>query len=66
MNMIEIEDLTINKAGRTILSLDSLRIPVHGLHLLLGPNGAGKSKFLQALLGLEDYQGQISIEGEKS
>ena len=50
--MIHLEDLCIDRDGRTVLHGLQARIPRTGLTALIGPNGAGKSTLLHAMAGL--------------
>lgn len=55
----------VGKRYKSIKALDevSLSIPEGRIVGLIGPNGAGKTTLLQAMTGLIDYTGDISILG---
>ena len=63
MPSIELEHLSVNLGGRTIL--DDLDGPLSGRVIgLLGPNGAGKSTLMQTLLGFyKPHSGTARILG---
>jgi iron complex transport system ATP-binding protein len=50
--------------GRTRV-LDSVRFTVEpgGWLAVIGPNGSGKSTLLRSVLGLQDHEGQVRIDG---
>ncbi|MBS1864227.1 MAG: ABC transporter ATP-binding protein [Actinobacteria bacterium] len=50
--MLTIEDLSVARAGRTILDGVSLQVRPASITTLLGPNGAGKSTLMLAVAGL--------------
>jgi len=61
--MIEISHLTKRYGGRTALASLSLNLYPGEVTLLLGANGAGKSTLLRCLLGITDFEGEISVFG---
>ena len=61
--MIEISHLTKRYGRRTALASLSLTIYPGEVTLLLGANGAGKSTLLRCLLGITDFEGEISVFG---
>jgi ABC-2 type transport system ATP-binding protein len=50
--------------GKTV-ALDNTRFDVHAGRIvgLIGPNGAGKTTALKAILGLTDFEGELSVLG---
>ncbi|MGN6728987.1 MAG: ABC transporter ATP-binding protein [Rhodanobacteraceae bacterium] len=50
--------------GKTV-ALDHTRFDVHAGRIvgLIGPNGAGKTTALKAILGLTDFEGELSVLG---
>jgi ATP-binding cassette subfamily F protein 3 len=59
--VLRIEDLTLQRGGRTLLQDFSLVLRRGEKLALLGPNGSGKSSLLQAILGqLQPQQGSIT------
>jgi len=64
MNLVEIENLTVNYDG--ILALDKVSLSVEEKDFLgiIGPNGAGKTTLFSCMLGLlNNYQGEIRFFG---
>lgn len=64
MNVVEIENLTVDYQG--ILALDKVNFSVESKDFLgiIGPNGAGKTTLFSCMLGLLDnYKGEIRFFG---
>jgi len=62
--MIEIDTLSLHRAGAAVLSDVSLTLPDGGITAIIGPNGAGKSTLLHCIAGLIPPQsGQVRVEG---
>ena len=63
-NVIEARGLT--KRYRSSLAVDhiDLQIPSGRIVGLIGPNGAGKTTALKAILGLANYEGELSVLGK--
>ena len=62
--MIEISNLT-KKYAKTIAVKDvSVTIPQGQIIGLFGDNGAGKTTLMQCILGLQPYQGTVTLDGE--
>jgi len=62
--MIEVESLSLHRAGLPVLADVSLRLPNGGVTAIIGPNGAGKSTLLHCLAGLIAPQsGRVRVEG---
>ncbi len=65
MNIIEVEQLTINYEKTSVLWDINFSIPEKKIVGILGPNGAGKSTLLKALLGLaKPLSGHIQYFGK--
>jgi len=62
-NVIEARGLT--KRYRSTIAVDNidLQIPSGRIVGLIGPNGAGKTTALKAILGLANYEGELSVLG---
>lgn len=63
--MIQINDLNVNYAGKRAIQDVDLTIPTAQITGIIGPNGAGKSTLLKSILGLIDYQGNVTFGGNK-
>lgn len=50
--IIEAQNLTVSRSGRTLIDKLSFSVPHTGITALLGPNGAGKSLILRLISGL--------------
>jgi len=63
--MAVIEARGIRKAFGTTMALDGVDLSVEEGRIvgLIGPNGAGKTTALNAILGLTQYQGQLTVLG---
>lgn len=61
--MINIENITVSLAGRTILHGVSFDSEAGQLTAIIGPNGSGKSTLLKAMCRDYRYQGQVRING---
>ncbi|MCP8304241.1 MAG: Fe-S cluster assembly ATPase SufC [archaeon] len=66
LNLLEIEDLSVEVDGKRILDGVDLEIPEGESHVLFGPNGSGKTSILMTILGFPDYKvvsGRIRFDG---
>ena len=64
MNLVEIENLTVNYDGISALDKISLSIEEKDFLGIIGPNGAGKTTLFSCMLGLlNNYQGEIRFFG---
>ena len=63
-NVIEARGLT--KRYKSTVAVDNidLQIPAGRIVGLIGPNGAGKTTALKAILGLANYDGELSVLGK--
>jgi molybdopterin-binding protein len=62
---LEVRDLRVEKGGRRILEVPSLKVARGEILALLGPNGAGKSTFIHVLALLEKPSaGLVRFKGE--
>lgn len=61
--MIEIEGVTVRRAGRNVVDDVSLRVDHGSWVTVIGPNGAGKSSLLTAVAGLLRAEGRIAVDG---
>ncbi|MBF0678696.1 MAG: heme ABC transporter ATP-binding protein [Devosia sp.] len=61
--MIEVQDLSVQLGGRTILNRISMSAVAGELTAIIGPNGSGKSTLLKAVCRDHPYQGNVRING---
>jgi Fe-S cluster assembly ATP-binding protein len=65
--MLEVNNLTVEVAGRRMLKGVDLEVETGFTNVLFGPNGAGKSVLLMTLMGFSGYnvtEGEIIFKGE--
>ena len=63
--MLQLDNVSLEKGNKHILSHVSMTIPAGKLVVIIGPNGAGKSSALKIMTG--DYQpsfGRVSLNGQ--
>ncbi len=63
--LIEARDLTKKYGAHIALDRANFKVEAGRIVGLIGPNGAGKTSALRAILGLTDYQGQLSVLGHE-
>ena len=66
MNILKLEDLSVEIAGKRILNHVDLAVPKGEVHVLLGPNGSGKTSLIQTILGFSNCKvisGKIWLDG---
>lgn len=63
-NIVEARNLTKSFGKRQVLNGLTFSIPAGRIYGLIGHNGAGKTTTLNALLGLTDCEGQVSVLGQ--
>ncbi|MBN2548563.1 MAG: ABC transporter ATP-binding protein [Anaerolineales bacterium] len=64
-DLIEIQDLVVQREGQTVLEVDSLAIKEGEVLAVIGPNGAGKSTLLLVLSRLlPPKSGQVRFRGQ--
>jgi len=64
MSLFDVRNLSLNIAGRQILSGVSFAVEKGSFTCVIGPNGAGKSSLLSCLGRLtKDYTGEILLDG---
>lgn len=60
--VLDVEGVSVNLSGRTILNEVSVSVDEGELVGLIGPNGAGKTTLMRAIMGLVPSRGQIRSE----
>lgn len=66
MDVLKIEDLSVEIAGKRILCNVDLTVPKGEVHALFGPNGSGKTSLIQTILGFSSCKvvsGKIWFDG---
>jgi len=54
--MLQVERLSVEVAGRTVLHEVDLRLAPGEVHVLFGPNGSGNTSLLMAIMGVPRYR----------
>jgi ABC-2 type transport system ATP-binding protein len=63
--VIVVDDLRVDRGGRTVLAGISLRIAAGAVAGLLGPSGCGKSTLMRAIMGVQIVAaGRVTVLGE--
>ena len=65
--MLEIENLTVEVAGKRLLDGIDMKILPGEIHVVFGPNGSGKSSLINTIMGLPPYKvidGDIRLRGK--
>ena len=63
--LIEAKDLTKKYGAHVALDRANFTIEAGRIVGLIGPNGAGKTSALRAILGLTDYEGELTVLGRE-
>lgn len=65
MDAIEIEKLSVELGGETVLAEINLKIPAGRVIGLLGPSGAGKTTLMRAIVGVQQpASGSVTVLGK--
>lgn len=64
MDMITLKDINFGYGEQAIFQKFNLSIKEGTFLTVLGPSGSGKTTLLQLLLGMKQYEGQITIQNE--
>lgn len=60
MKVLKVENLNVTRGREKVIDSLSFSLEKGEFLTVLGPNGSGKSTLLEALLGIVDYEGDIS------
>ncbi len=66
MSILELNDITVSVADKTLIEGVSLSLASGKVHVLMGPNGSGKSSLLNAIMGHPTYTvttGAVMLDG---
>lgn len=67
MRGLEIKNLVVSVADKTVVNGMNLTIPAGEVHAIMGPNGTGKTSLSKAIAGHPDYKiesGEVLLNGE--
>lgn len=67
MSTLKLNNITIEREGKTVVRDASLEVHSGEVHIIMGPNGSGKSTLLNALMGHPAYKvtgGTMVLDGE--
>jgi len=64
VTVLEVTDLSTSLGGVTILDGLTLQVADARLAVIFGPNGAGKSTLFRCIVGVQRYDGLITVDGE--
>ena len=64
MSLLSVKNLQIKIFGQTIVDGVSFDIKPGEIVSLVGPNGAGKTMLVKAILGLQNFSGEATLEGQ--
>jgi len=62
--VIEVKNLNVNFNGHSVLREINFEISKGEIIAVVGPNGAGKTTLFRAMLGMVQFEGEISILGK--
>ena len=62
---LEVKNLSVIKSGHQIIKNINFSLPSGKIVAMVGRNGAGKTTLLRSLVGLQKYEGEISINNGK-
>ncbi len=66
MNAIETEELSVKKGKTEILHALNLAIRSGTLTGLIGPSGSGKTTLMRSIVGVQKYDGQLTVLGRSA
>lgn len=66
MNAIMARNLTVQKDHRSILNKLNLIVESGTITGLIGPSGSGKTTLMRSIVGVQKYQGELTVLGEKA
>lgn len=66
VNLLKVEGLKVEVAGKEVIHGVDLHLPKGEVHALMGPNGSGKSTLIMTIMGFEKYkvtEGRVLFRG---
>lgn len=60
---VRIRDLTVDRGGRRVVSIDSLDLPAGRVTGLLGPSGCGKTTLMRCIVGTQRLRDEVTVLG---
>lgn len=61
---INATDVSVKKAGKTILDKISFTVPAGAIIGLIGPSGSGKTTLMRTIVGVQKYDGKLMVLGK--
>lgn len=58
---IEATDVSVKKAGKTILDKLTFTVPAGAIIGLIGPSGSGKTTLMRTIVGVQKYDGKLAV-----
>lgn len=62
---VQARDLAVRYGREVAVRAESLTLPAGAVTALIGPNGSGKTSLLNAVAGLVDYDGDLTVLGRR-
>ncbi len=62
---LEVKNLSVEKSGHQIIKNMNFSLPSGQIVAMVGRNGAGKTTLLRSMVGLQKYEGDISVNNGK-
>ena len=63
--VLQLRDVSVSVGSRALIENISFEVTAGEIMGIIGPNGGGKSTLLKAILGLQAYSGEISVDAPK-
>ena len=60
---VEVRGLTVTRGGRRVLLVNDLIVPSGSITGLLGPSGCGKTTLMRTIVGVQRFQGSVTVLG---
>lgn len=63
---INATDISVKKAGKTILDKISFTVPAGAIIGLIGPSGSGKTTLMRTIVGVQKHEGTLTVLGKNA